>query len=289
MANFVVPGNILTNEQGYLRGHGSYLEVEGDSSGESRNVLYASVAGQIERINKLVSVKPQKLKYVGEVGDLVVGRISAVEGKRWKVDINATKDAVLQLSSVNLVGGEQRMRTNEDQMSMRSLFVEGDLISAEIQNIGADGTISIHTRSLRYGKLENGTLFRGSSSLIKRLPQHYVSLMWGVDIILGRNGNVWITRSLPDEWKISINMDLLAPTAEDLESLRIRHSQTPLLAEERLCVARVYNLLNIFAKAKIVACPDSISSAYQHSLDQGYAPKDLLHPSNSQLIVELMK
>ena len=56
------------------------------------------------------------------VGDLIVGRISSVDSKRWKVDIHAQKDAMLQLSSVNLPGGVQRMRTYEDQLQMRTLF-----------------------------------------------------------------------------------------------------------------------------------------------------------------------
>jgi exosome complex RNA-binding protein Rrp4 len=30
-------------------------------------------------------------RFVGEVGDLVCGRIAAVESKRWKVDLNAYK------------------------------------------------------------------------------------------------------------------------------------------------------------------------------------------------------
>lgn len=38
------------------------------------------------------------------MGDLVVGRITSVESKRWKADICAQKDATLQLSSVNLPG-----------------------------------------------------------------------------------------------------------------------------------------------------------------------------------------
>lgn len=36
---------------------------------------------------------------------------------------------MLQLASVNLPGGVQRMRTYEDQLQMRSLFCEYDLIS----------------------------------------------------------------------------------------------------------------------------------------------------------------
>lgn len=39
---------------------------------------------------------------------------------------------------------------------MREFFREGDLISAEIQTIyQEDGTLSLHTRSLRYGKVRD--------------------------------------------------------------------------------------------------------------------------------------
>lgn len=37
---------------------------------------------------------------------MVVGRISAVESSRWRVDVNSTLDAMLPLTSVNLPGGE---------------------------------------------------------------------------------------------------------------------------------------------------------------------------------------
>ncbi len=36
----------------------------------------------------------------------MVGRITAVDTNRWRVDINSTLDAMLPLSSVNLPGGE---------------------------------------------------------------------------------------------------------------------------------------------------------------------------------------
>lgn len=133
-------------------------------------------------------------RYVGEVGDLVVGRVTAVENKRWKVDIRGQQEAALQLSSVNLPGGEQRMRNQEDMLQMRNLFMESDLLSAEIQNIASDGLISLHTRSLKYGKLENGQLAIVPASLVPRLPQHCITLPWNVDMILGRNGYIWITR-----------------------------------------------------------------------------------------------
>jgi exosome complex RNA-binding protein Rrp4 len=91
--SLVVPGQPISTERGFLKGHGTYLD---GSTGESNDdfdgpLLIASVAGQIERVNKLISVKPAKSRYMGEVGDLVVGRISAIDSKRWKVDIRGWK------------------------------------------------------------------------------------------------------------------------------------------------------------------------------------------------------
>lgn len=80
----------------YCRGHGTY--------GDDENIK-ASVAGCLEQVNKLISIKPLKSRYVGEVGDVVVARIIDVQQKRWKVDTNSRLDSVLLLSSVNLPGG----------------------------------------------------------------------------------------------------------------------------------------------------------------------------------------
>ena len=46
-------------------------------------------------------------RYHGEIGDVVVGRITEIGQNRWRVDINSRQDAVLMLSSINLPGGVQ--------------------------------------------------------------------------------------------------------------------------------------------------------------------------------------
>jgi len=60
-----------------------------------------------QRVNKLVSVRPLASRYVAELGDVVVGRVTDVAGKRWRVDISAQQQSILQLSAVNLPGGIQ--------------------------------------------------------------------------------------------------------------------------------------------------------------------------------------
>jgi len=37
---------------------------------------------------------------------------------------------------------------------MRKYLQEGDLISAEVMNVFQDGALSLHTRSLKYGKVK---------------------------------------------------------------------------------------------------------------------------------------
>ena len=125
----VTPGEIITTDAGFLRGHGTYVDERGR--------LAASVSGVVKRVNKLISVRPLKTRYAGEIGDVIVGRVTSVGQKRWKVDINACQDGVMALSAVNLHGGVLRRRNQEDQLQMRQFYDASDVISAEVR--GATG------------------------------------------------------------------------------------------------------------------------------------------------------
>lgn len=255
----VTPGEVISTASGaFLRGHGTYLSPAGDE-------LIASVAGVVEKVNQLISVRPLVARYIGEVGDIVVGRVTEVASKRWKVDVNGQQDASLVLSAVTLPGGAQRRRTYADQLQMRSLFVENDLISAEIQEVRYDGSLSLHTRSLRYGKLENGQFAAVAPALVKRMKQHMVSLpALGVDLILGTNGYIWISRSLA---AVDEDADAGAATAGDsametrvevLTAKRQRHADTPTSADDRRTIARVYRALLLLNERFRLITPESI-------------------------------
>jgi exosome complex component RRP4 len=69
---------------------------------------------------------------------------------------------------------------------------------AEVQAFFGDGAMSLHTRSLKYGKLRNGLLQPLPPHLIRRLKSHFHHLPppcgpSGVDVILGLNGWVWVS------------------------------------------------------------------------------------------------
>ena len=40
--------------------------------------MIASVCGIVERVNKLISVRPMKSRYIPKIGDVVVGRVVSV-------------------------------------------------------------------------------------------------------------------------------------------------------------------------------------------------------------------
>lgn len=246
------PGEVVTAQQGFMKGHGTYVEGED---------IKASVAGVIEQVNKLVSIKPLKSRYVGEIGDVVVARITEVQQKRWKVDTNSRLDSILLLSSVNLPGGELRRRLAEDEHDMRKYLQEGDLISAEVQNIYDEGTLSLYTRSLRYGKLGQGIMVKVFPSLIKRRKTHFHTLPCGANLILGNNGFIWISPIVDGESDggdggFSHDLDKVIPKAD------------------REIIARLRNCILALAQCKIMLYDTSILYAYEESMR--YEVRELL-------------
>ena len=259
LLRFVLPGEVITEHSGYMRGHGTYTH---------HSQLHASIAGVVEQIDKLVKVRPMRTRYEGEIGDVVVGRIIDVQQKRWKVETNSRLDSVLLLSGVNLPGGELRRKTVEDEIMMRQLFAEGDLISAEVQSIFEDGAVSLHTRSLKYGKLGQGVLVIVSPSLIERRKTHFHKLPCGAQIIIGNNGFIWIS----------------PVTSDSSQSGGFVLDTTLVQAQDREVIARIRNCILALAQHKIKLHDTSIMYAYDMSIQLGYQVKQLLLPQVINII-----
>ncbi|XP_012252808.2 exosome complex component RRP4 [Athalia rosae] len=253
MPRFYTPGEEVCSQVDFMRGHGTYMD--------ENDTLRASVAGVLEKVNKLISVKPIKARYQGEIGDVVVGRITELQQKRWKVDTNSKLDSALLLSSVNLPGGELRRRSAEDEQTMRRYLQEGDLICAEVQNVFMDGSLSLHTRVLKYGKLSQGILLKVQPSLIKRRKTHFHKLSNGASLILGNNGYVWIGASVQDSDRSEGGF------VQDL-------SRIP--QQDRETCARLRNCILALAQSNILLTDTSVTYACEESTK--YSVSELLQP-----------
>jgi len=66
-------------------------------------------------------------------------------------------------------------------------------MQAEVQSINKDGTVMLHTRGTKYGRLQDGQLVFYPCQLIKRQRQHFVNLTPEIRIIIGCNGLLWVS------------------------------------------------------------------------------------------------
>lgn len=264
--HIVLPGDLVTTHSGFMRGHGTFLN--------SDNELVSSVAGKVAQINKLISVHAPRARFVGETGDVVVGRIIEVQvgQRRWKVETGARLDSVLLLNHINLPGGELRRKTIEDEMMMRSYFKEGELIVAEVQSTFQDGSLSLHTRSLRYGRVGQGTLVKVPPFLVERCKVLFHNLpMLGVHLILANNGYIWISASRTDE-ELEYGFDL---------------SLEPLPSTTRQSIARMRNCIHIMKIGKILLNASSCTQCFEESME--YKVKDLLEEGVIDKILKSLK
>jgi exosome complex component RRP4 len=184
----VLPGEVISETtEGIMCGTGVFAQ-----DGQ----VIATVRGFVTRIGQLLAVTPMTSIYTPNVGDIVVGRVAQVQQQRWKVQIGCSVLANLRLSSIYLPDDQLRRRTTADERNMRQYFDVGDLICAEVQQIGTDGSVFLHTRQQHPKRLDHGLVIEVPARLIKRVPMHMqkVALLDSeYQIIYGLNGTIWLS------------------------------------------------------------------------------------------------
>lgn len=256
----VCPGDVVTTDQGYLRGWGVAEREDGK--------LTATTCGVVEKVNKLIYVRPLKHRYVGSVGDVVVGRVTEVESGRWKLDIGTSMAATLHLAAINLPGNVQRRRTEADVLQMREIFEENDVVCAEVQKVGDSGEVQLQTRSARYGKLQNGTLAKIPATFVRRQAHHITTLPnCNVMVYLGNNGWIWICHPP----KLAAGVDTLNYSHTQIEYELVE-------PEKRERISRVRNCVSSLAAHGLELTTESITSIYDLSVKKGIESWELLDP-----------
>jgi len=181
------------------------------------------------------------------------------------------------LSSVNLPGGVQRRKLESDELQMRNFFEEGDLLVAEVQAFFSDGAMSLHTRSLKYGKLRNGQLVIIPPILVRRLKSHFIALPCGVDLILGLNGYIWVSKHIKES-------DQEGEEGFDAEAV-YSNQNDPIDSPTRVAISRVSNIIRILASHFIPLTDALLLEAYEWTVDEGSYAKDVLQEDVGDALV----
>jgi exosome complex component RRP4 len=266
-----IPGETITTESTWMRGHGTYTDLQ-----LSTPTITATLAGPLVKTNKLLSIHPLRARYTPEIGDLVVGRIVEVAKSRWRVDVAAPLLGQLPLSSINLPGGILRRRTTADELQMRQYFQEGDLLVAEVQMLGSnDGVASLHARSLKYGKLRNGVFMAvsgtgGGGGVVRSRRQVFTlsgnSGGGDVDVILGVNGYVWLSKHVEGATEGAGGVSI--SNLDDAVGKEIYSSQNDDIDEgTRREIARVGECIKAMAEAGVRVDEEGVVKAYAAAVD----------------------
>lgn len=298
----LVPGETITTEPQWMRGHGTYtpttLPLSSSTQDPGTTTITATLSGPLHQTNKLLSITPLRSRYTPSIGDLVLGRIHSVDKSRWRVDISAPLLAQLPLSSINLPGGVLRRRTTADELQMRTYFQEGDLVVAEVQGVGnSDGVATLHTRSLRYGKLRNGSFVAviggsgrggGGVGVVRGKRQVFTveTANTGngkVDVALGVNGFCWVSRHVDPEADLAEKekekagkgkvmhtgkVGMSISNLDELVSNEIYSSQNDDIdPRTRTEIARLCGCITLLAEAGLKVDEDSVVKAYRAAVD----------------------
>ncbi|CDM32363.1 hypothetical protein DTO013E5_3449 [Penicillium roqueforti] len=295
----VTPGEVVTDDPQWMRGHGTYMNPLSTS-------IIATVAGTVQKTNKLLSVHPLRARYTPEIGDLVVGRIVEVQSRRWKVDVAAPLLAQLPLSAINLPGGILRRRTSADELQIRTFFSEGDLVVAEVQSVHQDGSASLHTRSLKYGKLRNGVFLAvtgtggsaassssvkggvgvgnsasgsalaapggsGTGGVVRSRRQVWTESTanggGNVNIVLGVNGYIFISKNSDEDAASSTTENVSITRMEEMVSSSIYSSQNDdIPPQTRREIARLTQCIRVLVQNGVRVDEDTVKGAYNASL-----------------------
>lgn len=76
---------------------------------------------------------------------------------------------------------------------MRQLLKENDLVCAEVHSVNQDKSVNLHTRSIKYGRIQNGLLIQVHNNLIKKQRYHFIKFTCGISIIFAHNGCLWLS------------------------------------------------------------------------------------------------
>ncbi|KAL8306071.1 hypothetical protein RB601_009110 [Gaeumannomyces tritici] len=304
--DIVTPGEVITTDPQWMRGHGTYTVPP---------AIVSSVAGTVSRTNRLLSVRPVRARYTPEVGDLVVGRIVEVQARRWRVDVGASQLAALPLSAINLPGGVLRKRTDTDELQIRSFFAEGDLLVAEVQQLFGDGGAGLHTRSLRYGKLRNGLFAAvsgtgGGGGVVRARRQVWTmevastapsasthpaaagrkgggqqarnpaataaaaAANRSIDVVLGVNGYVWISKHVEppsDDPGAPTGATGIANMEEAVSASMYSSRNDPIDPETMREIVRVRGVITALVENGVRVDEDMVERAYREAVEMARA------------------
>lgn len=180
--NIVTPGEEIANGMDYLPSHGTYRDADS---------IVAKQTGLLKVEGKVLRIVPLSGEYLPKRGDTVIAQVEDVTMSSWIVSLFGPYGAMLGLKE----GTQEFVRKGED---LTKYYAVGDYIVCKIVNVTSQKLVDVSTRGPGLRKLNEGRVFRVSSSKVPRIIGKQGSMVTLVkdhtktQITVGQNGMVWI-------------------------------------------------------------------------------------------------
>ncbi|MFH1391644.1 MAG: exosome complex protein Rrp4 [Candidatus Diapherotrites archaeon] len=161
----VIPGELVTEERKKL---GSHVFVR-------EGKIYSDAIGLVNDESDFASVVPLEGKYLPQVGDVVIGVISAEKFSVYMVDINSFYPSVIS------------------KRDLREILKPGSVVSAKIMKVNELNEVDLANPRIFFG----GEIIQISPVKVPRIIGREGSMLnilkdgTKTSIIVGRNGRIW--------------------------------------------------------------------------------------------------
>ena len=169
-----------------------------------------------------------------------------------------------------------RKRTETDELQIRTFFSEGDLLVCEVQSLFMDGSAGLHTRSLKYGKLRNGVFVSvsgtGGGGGVARSRRQVLTLETSngggpVDVILGVNGYIWISKSLKSSAEEEATQVGITRIEEATSSTAYSSQNDEISADTRREIARIRGVINVLVERGVKVDEEVLTRGYEAAVE----------------------
>lgn len=177
----VVPGELLAVGMGFIPSDGAYREGED---------IRANIMGLVSIKGRVLKVIPLSGRYLPQPGDVVIGVVSEIRRSAWSVDLNSP--FLGNLSVADAV--DRYVDVNREDLS--KYFSIGDTVLAEVGMTTDIVHLTLRGPGLR--KLVDGQIVDVAPAKVPRIIGKNGSMVkvirdgTGVDVIVGRNGKIWL-------------------------------------------------------------------------------------------------
>lgn len=139
---------------------------------------------------------------------------------------------------------------------------------AEVQSLYQDGSATLHTRSLKYGKLRNGVFMSvsgtgGGGGVVRSRRQVWtINTVRGggkVDVVLGVNGYIWISKHI----EVAGGETSITRMEETISTTVYSSQNDEISVETRREIARIRGVINLLVEEGINVDEDMVMKAYE--------------------------